>query len=464
MNHVNELLNNLQRNHILEALKRLDQGFFSSFSASIKYDLLFNGKKYAPKEVAGLALECMTGIVFNPRSFKGGESTSCFNALRRCGFTLIPKSIAVAKQSLKDAVDEVLKLQAYYSSDNTQHMIRRGELIRSDIPAHLWANIEKLEPIFSNAGYECAIEGSDGVGRKNVSPWVRVFDNQMSPSATEGWYIVLHFSKTGENFYLTLGCGATFFRGGSIVAIPEAELQTKVAWARQAAESAGVNVADYSDIVNLKGNNLSRQFERATAFAKSYGIGQLDENVFWSDLQALSNLLVLVYEKERLGKTPLAESLATLVQSDIEVNIKPSKVVTGQGRGLTYPERLAVELRAMEVVRSALIANGYTNVKDVSGKESFDFLAEKEGIDWIVEVKGTTSISADCFYLTAKELQLHNSKQGLTILALVSNINLDNINGILSASGGDLELISPWDVAEWSFTPISYRALRSKNN
>ncbi|MFN6101883.1 MAG: MrcB family domain-containing protein, partial [Burkholderiales bacterium] len=47
-----------------------------------------------------------------------------------------------------------------------------------------------------------AIEGSDGKGRKNESPWVRIYDPSMSPSATLGWYVVLHFSRDGTKSFL----------------------------------------------------------------------------------------------------------------------------------------------------------------------------------------------------------------------------------------------------------------------
>jgi len=459
MNNVNELLNSLQRNHVIAALKRLDQGYPTQFSESTKYDVQFNGKRYAPKRVTGLALESMTGETFDPKSFKGGANTLCFKALRRCGFTLVPKDIISGNQTLRSDVDEVLNLQTNYSSANTPEMSRRGELIRRDIPAHFWANIDKIEPIFSNAGFECAIEGSDGVGRKNVSPWIRIFDNEMSSAATEGWYVVFHFSKAGDYFYLTLGCGATFFRGGSFVALPDAELQNKVEWARQTADSANVDVKNYFDPIDLKGNDLSKQFEKAIAFAKAYGIGQLNEETFWHDLRNFCRLLIVIYEKERLGKAPLSAALEDQPAFETE-KTSPLRKSSGQGRGLTYPERVAVELRAMDVAKVALVAEGYTNIKDVSVKESFDYSAEKDGTTWIIEVKGTTSLYADSFFLTANELNLHHSKQGTTILALVSDINLDRSEENISASGGKLELITPWDVTKWSFEPTAYRAVR----
>jgi hypothetical protein len=43
----------------------------------------------------------------------------------------------------------------------------------------------------------------------------------MSPSATSGWYLVIHFSRNAEILYLTVGCGATTFREGSLYNLPQ---------------------------------------------------------------------------------------------------------------------------------------------------------------------------------------------------------------------------------------------------
>src|SRR5690606_20857659 len=99
----------------------------------------------------------------------------------------------------------------------------------------------------------------------------------------------------------------------------------------------------------------------------------------------------------------------TLIPKDTTDN--ESSLKEGQGRGLTYPERVAVELRAMEITRTALSENGFINIQDVSLRESYDFSAERDGLIWMVEVKGTTSISAEIFLLTAPELKLHQANK-----------------------------------------------------
>jgi len=86
-----ELFRQISRQNILEAISQINNGAKSKFAESIKFDVLFQGKRYPPKEVAGLALENLTNKEFEPSDFKGGESSSSFRALQRCGFTIVPK-------------------------------------------------------------------------------------------------------------------------------------------------------------------------------------------------------------------------------------------------------------------------------------------------------------------------------------------------------------------------------------
>lgn len=165
----------LQRPHIEEALRRLDGGAETKFADSIKYDLVSQGIRYPPKRVTGLALELMTGRSFGPKSFKGGDESACFRAIRRSGFTITPKVSNLNHMLIADFA-EVVSLQTIYNSANTQPMQRRGELVRTVIPNHLRANVTRFEPLFTSAGYLVEIEGSDGIGLKGESPWIRVYD------------------------------------------------------------------------------------------------------------------------------------------------------------------------------------------------------------------------------------------------------------------------------------------------
>lgn len=453
------LLGQLEREHVLAAIRAIDLGQPTSFSESIKFDLVYLGRRYPPKRVAGMALQLMTGQPFGPYAFKGGAESASFRALRRCGFTIVEKPTTSEPRPLVESLGEVLQLQKLYQSKNTAEMQRRGSIIRDEIPEQLRNMISLFEPIFSGSGYSCEIEGSDGVGRKNESPWVRIFDQELSPSATQGWYVVLHFSRLGDFLYSTVGCGATVFTRGSLVDVPATELALRVAWARNLGIESQFPVADFSDTPKLNGNHLSRQFERAIAFAKAYSIGTWDEAGFVSDMQLLCGLLAKIYDAERLGKDPVAGTVEDQLLVQLDLSMRPGRG-KGQGRGLTKAEQTAVELHAMAASRRALEDAGFADIKDTSARSPYDFSARREGKEWFVETKGTTSVGSDVILLTANELKLHREHKGSTVLIILSEIQLNRSAFAPSAEGGKLEMLLPWDHEEWECAPTAYRAKR----
>ena len=459
-----ELLAMLQARDVGEALQRLDSGEPTLFADSTKFDLVWRGKRFPPKRVAGLALQIMTGQQFRPKSFKGGSESSCFRALRRCGFTIISKHQAI-EHSLTEDISELLSLQTRYQSTNTEEMQRRGFLIRDALPEHIRHNIGRLEPIFSDAGFSFSVEGSDGIGRKVESPWVRIFDEIVSPSATTGWYVVLHFSRDGSEMFATLGCGATTLRQGSLVPIAVAELQRWIHWAKNIAQSEDFPVSLFQESVDLKGNKLSLQFERATAFAKSYRMENFDEDVFWADIKLLCQLLVKLYERERLGQSPLPDQpeVQTGLEAIAAAITKRRGISKGQGRNLSVAERIAIENQAMAVAHEKLLAEGFADIRDVHKDHSYDFEADRSGSRWMIEVKGTTSTTFEAFLLTATELTLHQANSGQTVLVLVSEIEILRNEGETQAVGGRAEIHSPWIVDEWVFEPTAFRAKRQAN-
>ncbi|WP_334188933.1 MrcB family domain-containing protein [Noviherbaspirillum sp.] len=462
MQSVTELLSSLERQHFLRAVERIDAGAKTRFSDSTKFDMVFNGKRYAPKEVTGLALEEAFKHTFGPADFKGGDSSSAFRTLRRCGFTIVPKTAMEAPTSLKSIVSEILSLQTQYSSENTDEMKQRGFLVRVALRDLMYSHIEQFEPTFSASGYECTIEGRDGIGRKVMSAWTRIYDPEMSSSATQGWYVVIHFSSKGDYFYSTLGCGATVYKDGDLADVDPTELATRIHWAQQCFAGQPQLAARFSDAINLHGNHLSGQFEKATAFAKRYDPDCFDETEFWDDLVVLTRMLISIYESERLGKIPLSDAPEVREhQSQLSETIHPkSGSSRGQGRFLSQAEKTAVELHAMATIRAALAERGFTDIEDMSAKESYDFAAKKDGIDWFVEVKGTTSAYANSFLLTANELALHQENKGRTVLAIVYDIDINRDGGDPTATGGRLSIDIPWDPDQWEFKATAYSASR----
>jgi 5-methylcytosine-specific restriction protein A len=92
---VGKLLAGIDEEHILAAIALLDKGATSRFADSTRFDVLYLGRRYPPKEVAGLALEALTKTSFGPKDFKGGKGSACFNAIERCGFDIVSKPKAL---------------------------------------------------------------------------------------------------------------------------------------------------------------------------------------------------------------------------------------------------------------------------------------------------------------------------------------------------------------------------------
>jgi hypothetical protein len=246
------------------------------------------------------------------------------------------------------------------------------------------------------------------------------------------------------------------------VPIPAEALQSKVSWARDVAARNKFSAAHFQDPIDLQGNNLSKLFERATAFAKAYRLERFSETEFWEDTRNLCQLLVWLYEEERLGKAPLSDQPEIRSgQDEIEQVISGrTNGQVGQGRNLSAAERSAIEERAMVLAREALEREGFEEIRDVHKNESCDYRAAKSGSLWAIEVKDTTSKFVDYFLLTAAELKLHRENLGQTALVLVYDIELVRTQEGVSARGGQAQMHVPWSVEDWVFEPTAYRAKR----
>lgn len=350
---------------------------------------------------------------------------------------------------------EVLKLQLEFSSENTPSMARRGDLIRNGIPGEMrdWqaAKVDAALPFKGRLN----VQGRDGTGRKTLVPWVRIHSPELSPSAQKGWYAVYLFHEHGDGVSLCLSHGSTSFNGRDFVPRSEVEVAELMAWSR------GLLTADAQTLGFVPGVDLgsvaklSQAYERTASFSKTYSAEDLpdDEQLQLDAVHAVS-LLGQLYRAIELGRTPEAEPLdVQQAQIAIEAIAKPSKALVGQGFGLTAPQRKLVEDHAMEMAKAWLMAHGYENIQDVSGSQSCDFWAQKEGADHYVEVKGTTG-GFGTILLTANEVELHRDLHPDNVLMVVHNIDL--VDQRSRAMGGQLVVLEGWDINTAELRPLSY--------
>jgi 5-methylcytosine-specific restriction protein A len=92
---------------IVDAIRSFDAGAPHRFGRSTTYDVLYEGRRYPPKAIVGLAAEAITGRSFGPNDFSGGLDSKCFKILWDAGFEIIFKT------DNQPFPDEILPNQTY---------------------------------------------------------------------------------------------------------------------------------------------------------------------------------------------------------------------------------------------------------------------------------------------------------------------------------------------------------------
>ena len=84
--------NGIARGHVIAATEFIDNGLSTNFGSSRRYDLLYEGRRYAPKAVLGLAAQLLTGKEYYPQDFSCGQGSKCFKVLQELEFHIVKKS------------------------------------------------------------------------------------------------------------------------------------------------------------------------------------------------------------------------------------------------------------------------------------------------------------------------------------------------------------------------------------
>ena len=106
----------LSRQSVLQAIADLDAGIEHPFGLPTDYELVYEGRRYPPKAVIGLACRSILGRVLLPEQFSGGEAPGQANfVLRELGFEVEDKSRKEPKSGGEDwSHDEVALIVADY--------------------------------------------------------------------------------------------------------------------------------------------------------------------------------------------------------------------------------------------------------------------------------------------------------------------------------------------------------------
>ena len=81
----------ITRTHIIDAIRELDTGVEHQFGESTGYDVLFEGRRYPPKAVVGIAARHIIDRQLGPYDFKGGLKSKCFRVLESNQFEVVTK-------------------------------------------------------------------------------------------------------------------------------------------------------------------------------------------------------------------------------------------------------------------------------------------------------------------------------------------------------------------------------------
>jgi len=359
---------------------------------------------------------------------------------------------------VKSEVERVLELQTDWTSENTRPMQERGRLIRNAIPTSLKAWRGSLSKSLGDYADSFAVEGRDGTGLKAHVPWVRLFSSQKAPSAQQGWYCVYLFHPDGSGVSLCLSHGSTSWNGGSLTVRSDAEADELLRWATTSLAGQVASLPGVRRGLELGSHDkLALAYEKTTAYSRFYPSHSLPDDLsLQADLKAFLGLLGTLYRSEDLGQSPEATSpeivaLSALV--DLATNpLRHGQKQNGQGRGLTAAERKLVELEAMKHARDWLAAHGF-EAEDTSLAKPYDFFATKDGVDFIVEVKGSTGGLGDII-LTKNEVAAHQFWHPNNVLIVVYGMSLSDTRS--SVSGGTIHAVEAWKINDADLVPLSF--------
>lgn len=359
---------------------------------------------------------------------------------------------------MRDTLRRICELQPKYSSENTPEMQERGRLVRQVLVEDIRGLREPLARALGPFGHDFFVEGSDGIGRKTELAWTRFCSAEMSPRPTAGFYVVLHFSTDGSGVNIAVGCSSSRFHNGYSIVLPLKDLDKRCEWARQVVFEDRGSLEPFTDSNDFGARaKLPKSFERASALVKKIDFDDIEDDVVELHLIEAAEMLHSIYAAQRQGREL---SPADQTELDfIDITRPASNARKGQGFGLNAKERRAVELHAMDIVEDWLRSRGY-KPSNTAATKPYDFEAKKGDETLLVEVKGTTSDSADSIAMTHGEVALHRREKGRTALMIVTGIRLRKDEKQPKASGGTLEALVGWNIDEWLLQPTAFRVSR----
>ena len=89
-------MDQINREHILEAIQEIDREGIRPGRNSSTYDVIHEGKPYPPKLVISIANRFATGEELDSSIFSGGIDTPAFQLLKKEGFEIVNKGDSIS--------------------------------------------------------------------------------------------------------------------------------------------------------------------------------------------------------------------------------------------------------------------------------------------------------------------------------------------------------------------------------
>ncbi|MRG44262.1 DUF3578 domain-containing protein [Chitinophaga sp. SYP-B3965] len=168
---------NITKNHLLDAIAKIDKEGIPVNGDSRYYDVIYKGKAYPPKLIVSYANLFANGSILDRDTFEGGLGTECFKLLEMNGFEIMKKNIDFSQTLIK------FLAQANSPSPNLKTKEYKGVFNGLDIKA------------------------SFGTGNSAIIPWLALLGKGQKVS--QGIYPVYLYYKEQNVLILAYGVSET---------------------------------------------------------------------------------------------------------------------------------------------------------------------------------------------------------------------------------------------------------------
>lgn len=196
--------------------------------------------------------------------------------------------------------DKFHKIMAEYA--DVYEKVRLTKDWKNDFRNIIGDDIPKLLTSCASIGDPYLVEGSYGKGLWTRVPWIAVFDNRITTSATKGVYIVYLLNKDRKELYLTLIQAATDIviddkekRG--FTGMAKASSADKLEKLSRKAQSIRVKLNGGSFFYDQNINTSAANYDRGTIFYKKYTLEDLPTGeVLADDLKQMMRIYASYYD------------------------------------------------------------------------------------------------------------------------------------------------------------------------